>query len=130
MKRSELAHIEDRVSGLGTIHKFSLANSQGIKIITVLLTNIRIFTEEGKIKIGHGWFKLNKQIFTLSISEGDKISFSCRIKPYFFAPDYEIVQGYGIRKVRELKILEVGKGKNIREFIRDAQDRFDLMNYA
>jgi hypothetical protein len=129
MKRENLAIFNGRIKGNGKIEKFSICNDRNKKMITVLLTDIILSDENKKETVDHAWFRINKKTNIDEIELGSIINFSCCVQPYYFAPDYKIMQGYRIRKVRHIEPITAGNGHKLPSFIDEMKVKNTLTDH-
>jgi len=130
MKRAELKDVKGRFKAIGKIKRFGLSNIAGEKIITMLLLDVKVVTkEERELYFDHAWVRVGPKTFMKELREGSVIEFDCVRSEYYKAPDYKEIQGYGIRKVRNVKIHQNGKGMNMEQFIYKVKEGRKLMEH-
>jgi hypothetical protein len=126
MKREELQEIEGRHKASGSIKKFGLCNTGEGKIISILLVDVTLYRDEEIISMDHVWIKINKKIQFTPMRIGDLINFTCLPEIYYFAPLYDIPQGYGIHTIRNVETTEIGAGISLAEFTKEVRDKHQL----
>lgn len=129
MKREELKEMKGRLHAIGKVKKFSLANIEGEKIVTMLLLDIKVHNEENEAFLDHAWVRVGPKTYDKELREGSVIEFTCLKKEYYHAPDYTEIQGYGIRKIRNIKVFRKGKGQSMEQFVFKAKNKRKLMKH-
>ena len=130
VKRRHLAPLSNkRVNGRGTIQQFSLSNANHQRLVTFCLRNVLLQDETRTYQTPHVWCKLNKTIGVPDVRIGDIITFSCKVEEYYLAPEYTIIQGYGIRSIRNPQLARRSCGESLRTFIQEKQMVYDFPDW-
>lgn len=83
MLRKKLSAIEgNRKTFIGTFSRFGLKPGwKGRQEETVLILDVRD-ADSGDVMCDHLWLNLTEGFRTLHLTEGDRITFAARVKPY------------------------------------------------
>jgi hypothetical protein len=126
MKRQVLSNFEGRIRGIGTVSRFGVCRNNENRIPTMCLRDVLLSDDEKEVEVDHIWMRINKKIKEINFVDGDRFHFTCITDAYYFAPEYKQVQGYGIRKIKDIHIVEKGCGSSLHEFIEWKSERFKV----